>query len=100
MAISWIELAAVAAAALIAVVVAFQIALAAGLPLGAATMGGSAPTIDGVLTLPFRALALVQAVLLIGIAWVILARADVVDSGIFGERFWSGPPGESLPFSF
>jgi hypothetical protein len=44
-----VELAAVAAALLMAAVAVFQVALAAGLPLGEATMGGRAATVDGVL---------------------------------------------------
>ena len=42
-----VELSAVALAMLVAGVAAFQLALAAGLPLGEATMGGRAATVDG-----------------------------------------------------
>ena len=43
---------------LIAGVAAFRVALALGVPLGGAVFGGEAPTHDGVLTGPFRALAI------------------------------------------
>lgn len=72
-----VELAAVAAAVLIAGVAAFQLALAAGLPLGEATMGGRAATVDGVLQPPYRAIALGSAVVLVLAAWIVLGRAHV-----------------------
>lgn len=52
-----VELAAVAPILLTAGAAAFQPALAAGLPLGAATMGRRAATIDGVLQPLYRAIA-------------------------------------------
>lgn len=72
-----VELAAVAAAVLIAGVAAFQVALAAGLPLGEATMGGRAATVDGVLQPPYSAVALGSAVVLVLAAWIVLGRAHV-----------------------
>lgn len=60
--ITLVELAAVVAAVLMTAVVAFQVALAAGLPLGEATMGGRAATVSGVLQPPYRAIALGTAV--------------------------------------
>lgn len=72
-----VELAAVSAAVLIAGVAAFQIALAAGLPLGEATMGGRASTVDGVLQPTYRAIALSSAVVLVLAAWIVLGRAHV-----------------------
>lgn len=80
-----VEFAAVAAAGLIVVVALFQFALALGAPLGEATMGGRAPTVDGVLTPPFRAVAAVSGVVLLIGAWVVLARAGVVSSGFVGR---------------
>lgn len=73
-----VQTASLVAAVLIAVVAAFQIALALGLPLGEAVFGGRAPTQDGVLTGRFRGLAVVQALILLTIAWVLLARTGLV----------------------
>jgi hypothetical protein len=73
-----VQAASVAAAVLIAGVAAFQVALALGVPLGAAVLGGKAPTRDGVLTGPFRVLAVVQAIVLLLLAAVLLARTGVV----------------------
>jgi len=73
-----VDLAAVAAAVLMAAVVAFQVALAAGLPLGEATMGGRAATVEGVLQPRYRAIALTSAFVLILAAWIVLARAGLV----------------------
>jgi hypothetical protein len=72
-----VELAAVGAAVLILGVTAFQLALAAGLPLGEATMGGRAATVDGVLQPPYRAIALGSAVVLVLAGWIVLGRAHV-----------------------
>lgn len=55
-------------------VIAFQIALAAGAPWGAYAMGGAFP---GQFPLELRAAAVVQAVILAGLALVVLARAGV-----------------------
>lgn len=80
-----VELAAVVAAVLMAGVAAFQAGLAMGVPLGDATMGGRAPTVDGRLTAPYRVVAVLSgAILLVG-AWIVLARADLVAPGILGE---------------
>jgi hypothetical protein len=73
-----VELVAVAAAVLMAGVIAFQVALAAGLPLGEATMGGRAATVGGVLQPPYRAVALGSAVVLALAAWIVLGRAGLV----------------------
>lgn len=72
-------MAAVVTACLIAGVAAFQLALAMGAPYGGAVLGGRAPTRDGVLTVPFRVLAVVQAALLVGLGLVFLARADLIE---------------------
>ena len=73
-----VELAAVAAAVLMMAVAAFQVALAAGLPLGNATMGGRAASVDGVLQPPYRAIALGSAAVLVLAAWTVLGRAGTV----------------------
>ena len=56
-------------------VVAFQIALAAGAPWGAFAMGGAFP---GQFPPALRIAALIQAALLVGMAAVVLARADLI----------------------
>jgi hypothetical protein len=80
-----VQTAAVAAAVLVAGVAAFQVALAAGLPLGDAVLGGKAATVDGVLTGPFRALAGIQALVLLALGWVLLARTSVVAIPLLGS---------------
>lgn len=82
-----VQTAAVGASLLVAGVAAFQLALSFGLPLGEATLGGRAPTVDGVLTANFRGLAVVSALILVGISWVILARAGVVSTGPLSDTF-------------
>lgn len=56
-------------------VVAFQIALAAGAPWGSYAMGGAFP---GQFPPALRIAALIQAALLVGMAAVVLARADLI----------------------
>jgi hypothetical protein len=60
--------------ALTAVVVAFQLALAAGAPWGELTMGGA---YRGRLPLPMRAVAATSAALLAGLGAVVAARAGL-----------------------
>ena len=59
-------------------VVAFQLALAAGAPWGAYAMGGAFP---GQFPPALRIAAIIQAVLLVGMAAVILARAGLILPG-------------------
>ena len=73
-----VELAAVAAAVLLSAVAGFQAALAAGLPLGEATMGGRASTVHGVLQPRYRAFAMGSAIVLALAAWIVLARAGMI----------------------
>jgi len=80
-----VELAAVSAAVLMVASAAFQVALAAGLPLGEATMGGRAATIDGVLQPPYRAIARGSAVVLVLAAWIVLGRADTAPTILGGQ---------------
>jgi hypothetical protein len=56
-------------------VVAFQLALAAGAPWGAYAMGGAFP---GQFPPALRIASIIQAVLLVGMAAVILARAGLI----------------------
>lgn len=69
------QLAAQVYAGLIAVVVAFQLALAAGAPLGRFAMGGTHP---GAFPPSLRVAAVVQAALLAGAALVVLSRAGLL----------------------
>ena len=66
-------------------VVAFQIALAAGAPWGAYAMGGASP---GQFPPALRIAAIIQAVLLAGMAAVILARAGLVLPGWSRVSHW------------
>jgi len=56
-------------------VVAFQLALAAGVPWGAYAMGGAYP---GQFPPELRIAAVVQAAAIIGLALIVLARADLL----------------------
>jgi hypothetical protein len=66
-------------------VLAFQIALAAGAPWGAYAMGGASP---GQFPPALRIAAVIQAVLLAGMAAVILARAGLVLPGWSRVSHW------------
>ena len=66
-------------------VVAFQIALAAGAPWGAYAMGGASP---GQFTPALRVGAIIQAVLLAGMAAVILTRAGLILAGWSRVSLW------------
>jgi hypothetical protein len=66
-------------------VVAFQIALAAGASWGAYAMGGGSP---GQFPPAMRVSAIVQAVLLAGMAVVILARAGLILPGWWRVSHW------------
>ena len=66
-------------------VVAFQIALAAGAPWGTYAMGGASP---GQFPPALRIAAIIQAVLLAGMAAVILARAGLVLPGWSRVSHW------------
>jgi hypothetical protein len=67
--------------ALIALAVAFQLALAAGAPWGVAAMGGKFP---GRLPAPMRVAAVVQAAVLLGLAGIVLVRGGVLASPWYG----------------
>ena len=66
-------------------VVAFQIALASGAPWGAYAMGGASP---GRFPPALRIGAMIQAVLLAGMAAVILARAGLILPGWSRASHW------------
>jgi hypothetical protein len=87
---TFVELAAVIAAMVLGAAAAFQVALAAGLPLGEATMGGRAATVDRVLQPPYRAMALGSAALLLLAAWIVLGRAGMVPIFLSGQALVLG----------
>lgn len=66
-------------------VVAFQIALAFGAPWGSYAMGGAFP---GQFPPALRVAAIIQAVVLIGLAAVVLARAGLILPGLFRASRW------------
>lgn len=76
---------AISYAALAGLPTAMQIALAAGAPLGRFTVGGRFP---GRLPGPWRALALVQASLLVAMACAMLDRSGVLRLGMPDVAFW------------
>ncbi len=63
----------------------FQLALALGAPWGAYAMGGTFP---GRMPPPMRAAAVVQAVVLVGLAVVVLSGAGLVASDLVDEWPW------------
>jgi hypothetical protein len=67
------------------VVVGFQVALAAGAPWGELAMGGRYP---GRFPPPMRALAVVQAAILTGLALVVLDAAGIADLGWTASVPW------------
>jgi hypothetical protein len=76
-----VQIAAVAAAVLLAGISVFQLLLALGAPWGAAAYGGGAAGPDGVLPSGLRIASAVAAIILGVAAWVILARADLAPRG-------------------
>lgn len=73
---------------LAAVAVLFQLALAAGAPWGEMTLGGK---YAGRLPAAIRVAALVQAIVLLGLAWGVLARASLFvewPSVLPGQAIW------------
>ena len=72
-------------AVLVAGVVVFQLALAAGAPLGHYAMGGAFP---GTFPPALRVAAVVQAVILTGLAIVLLARAGVAFARLGRPARW------------
>ena len=68
-----------------ALVITFQIALAAGAPWGAYAMGGAFP---GQFPPPMRVGAVLQAIILAGLAGVVLARAGVALGGWSRASRW------------
>lgn len=81
-----VQVAALASACLIAVVVAFQVALVAGARWGAAAYGGRFVQGDGRLPTRYRLTSSVAALALSGTAWLVLAAGTVIDRGSVPER--------------
>jgi cytochrome bd-type quinol oxidase subunit 2 len=77
--------AAIAFAVTTALVVAFQAALALGAPWGAYAMGGA---IRGRMPPTLRVAAVVQGLLLFGVALIVLADAALVSVGLVNEWPW------------
>jgi hypothetical protein len=80
-----IEIVALAAAALLALAVGFQIGLAAGAPWGAAAYGGRAVPGGGALPMAYRCASAGAALTLLGALWVVLASVTLVDRGPISE---------------
>lgn len=76
-----VQLASVSSVLLIAVVVAFQTALPAGAPWGAAAFGGRVVEPQGRLPMRYRLSSAVPALVLLGLAWLVLAAGSVVGAG-------------------
>jgi hypothetical protein len=81
MPVSVVNGAALASTGLIAVVVAFQVALASGAPWGAAAYGGRFVQGDGRLPTRHRVNSAIAALALSGAAWLVLAAGSVIDRG-------------------
>ena len=76
-----VGISAVAAACLIALVVAFQVALATGARWGAAAYGGRFVEGKGQLPTRYRVSSAVAAVVLMGAGWLVLIAGSVVGRG-------------------
>lgn len=83
-----VETVAVACAVLFGCLALFQVALALGAPAGTVVFGGRVAEADGRLPSKWRAVSALAAVILIGFAWVVLARAGVVATSI-DQRYLS-----------
>lgn len=66
----------------------FQLALALGAPAGHVVLGGRVAESDGRLPSRWRAASGIAAVILLGFAWIVLARAGVVATSI-DQRYLS-----------
>lgn len=77
-----IEALAICAGAIFLALAIFQAALALGAPVGHVAYGGRAAGPDRRLRRPWRFASAAAALILIGFAWVILARGGVVGDGV------------------
>lgn len=83
----------IASACLLAVVILFQLALAAGAPWGAAAYGGRAAQDDGRLPTRYRVASAGTAVVLTGALWWVLAASTVISTAplsanVLGVGVW------------
>lgn len=60
----------------------FQLSLALGAPAGQIVLGGRVADADGRLPSKWRAFSGIAAVILLGFAWIVLARAGVVETSV------------------
>lgn len=93
LAFAMVQIAAVAAACLIALVVAFQIALATGARWGAAAYGGRFVQREGRLPTRYRVSSAVAALALSGTAWLVLVAGSTiggpVPEGVLTPTMWA-----------
>lgn len=80
-------LAGIGAALILAFVAVFQFRLASGAPFGDMAYGGRAPTVNGVLTRPFRVISSVAVGLLLYASWIVLAAVGLFESGAASPEF-------------
>jgi len=81
-----VQIAAVASACLIALVVAFQVALAIGARWGPAAYGGRFVDDDGRLPTRYRVSSAIAALILSGAAWLVLVAGSAIGRGPVPER--------------
>lgn len=81
---------ATAATCILGIVVAFQLALAAGAPWAAAAYGGRAARADGRLPPRHRIASAVAAAVLVCASWLVLAASSVVGSGPLPNEVLTG----------
>ncbi len=80
---------AVVAVCLVAVELAFQLALAVAAPWAGAAYGGRAPPDHRTLPTRYRVASVVAAVFLLGVPWLILAEGRVIARGPVPDRLLS-----------
>ncbi len=73
---------ALVAASLLGGLALFQIALALGAPMGRVVFGGRVAQPDGRLPVPWRIGSAIASLVLVGFAWVILARGGVITTRV------------------
>jgi H+/Cl- antiporter ClcA len=81
-----IEILAIVAACLVAVVVGFHLAFTAGAPWAAAAYGGRAILDDGTLPARYRVASVISALVLLGALWLILVARSVISRGPVPDR--------------
>lgn len=81
------DVAALMTGGMLAVVAAFQAALAGGAPWGDVSYGGRVETVGGVLPRSFRVMSAASVAILVLGAWIVLAHAGLVGSGMLGNGF-------------